>query len=161
MIEPLSALVLNSLLSTRGHCSSVQSAGRAIVSSKRSNVTPNFFTPAPRRFKGKGKAVDALASECDECAEWAAEARDERCCAGKHSLWCSSTFCSVLPVALSINNVFRKSHPRDDERNHTDAASVVSPTTTSPDSCNGTSTAIIRPPCQYTRVTAATFIPHV
>ncbi|KZP20172.1 hypothetical protein FIBSPDRAFT_827282 [Athelia psychrophila] len=96
MIEPLSALVLNSLLSTRGHCSSVQSAGRAIVSSKRSNVTPNFFTPAPRRFKGKGKAVDALASECDECAEWAAEARDERCCAGKHSLWCSKNLILVM-----------------------------------------------------------------
>ncbi|KAF7975106.1 hypothetical protein HWV62_10385 [Athelia sp. TMB] len=96
MIEPLSVVVLNSFLSTRGQYSSVQSAGRAIVKPMRSNVSSNFFTPAPRRFKGKEKAVDVLASECDECAEWLTAARDWRCCAGRHSLWCSKNLLLVM-----------------------------------------------------------------
>jgi pentatricopeptide repeat-containing protein PET309 len=93
MIEPLAAAVFNSFLpsrSTTGHFS-LHAAARAASRPMRSDFPPKFFTPLPRRVKGKEKTQIIVREECSQCTEWSIVANDERCCAMRHSIWCTST----------------------------------------------------------------------
>ncbi|KIM91205.1 hypothetical protein PILCRDRAFT_59320 [Piloderma croceum F 1598] len=91
MIEPLAAAVFNSFLpsrSTAGHFS-LQAAARAASRPMRSGFPQKFFTPQPRRARGKEKSQIIVREECSQCTEWSIYANDERCCAMMHSIWCT------------------------------------------------------------------------
>ena len=82
MVEPLAAVVLNSLLpscSTLRYSLFLQPVARASKGSPRMSFTPDFFTSQLRRGKGKEKAQINLTQEWSSCAN-------------KHSLWCPRTF---------------------------------------------------------------------
>lgn len=136
MIEPLAAAVFNSFLpsrSTAGHFSSLQSAARVVSRPMRSGFPPNFFTPLPRRVKGKEKAGLVVMDECGQCTEWLMTAKDERCCTMIHSAWCTSasshsTHCSPLILFPRAESLVH------DERSYTHTAPVYSTTTTSSNS---------------------------
>ncbi|PCH40864.1 hypothetical protein WOLCODRAFT_137046 [Wolfiporia cocos MD-104 SS10] len=60
MLEPLAATVFNSLLSGRplaGHNTTAQSALKMVARASRPALPQDFFTPHPRRLKGKEKAL--------------------------------------------------------------------------------------------------------
>ena len=79
MIEPLAAAILNA-----NRFTTLSAKSRSM----RSNFPQNFFTPLPRRVaKGKEKATDVIANECNQCTEWSIIANDDRSCVTKHSFW--------------------------------------------------------------------------
>ncbi|KAF8639968.1 hypothetical protein AX17_001217 [Amanita inopinata Kibby_2008] len=90
MVEQLASLVINSLFSARPSLRHsaiypvvTASTGR---SPRKKYVAPNFFTPVPRRGKGKEKATlspadHAYLDHLSECQEWSY-------CSMRHSVWC-------------------------------------------------------------------------
>ncbi|KAF8351660.1 hypothetical protein F5887DRAFT_217892 [Amanita rubescens] len=82
MVEPLASLVLNSLLSARNSAIGPIRLAYGLPSAPKKYVSSNFFTPAPRRTKGKQKAPNHTCSEqLFECQEWTR-------CSIRHSDWC-------------------------------------------------------------------------
>ncbi|KAI0940149.1 hypothetical protein AcV5_001333 [Taiwanofungus camphoratus] len=70
MLEPLAATVFNSLLSGRpliGHCSTSQPVLRMVSRATSSAFPQDFFTPYPRRSKGKERALPD--EECGVCRD--------------------------------------------------------------------------------------------
>jgi hypothetical protein len=116
MVEPLAAVVLNSLLSSRstlGYSLSLKSVARATKSTSRMLLTSDFFTPQPRRVKGKEKAEIALNLPChlSQCQEWSS-------CAQRHSLWCPREFTlQIPPLYIYQSCYFRPKPVHDDEGN--------------------------------------------
>ncbi|RDB19851.1 hypothetical protein Hypma_012799 [Hypsizygus marmoreus] len=87
MVEPFAAVIFNTLVSGRStlrHPPSLNSVARVMATSSRKSVVSDFFTPQPRRVKGKEKAEDTSDLSCflSQCQEWSS-------CAHRHSLWCS------------------------------------------------------------------------
>jgi hypothetical protein len=101
MVEPLAAVVLNSLLpscSTLRYSLALNPVARAMKYSSGMSLTPDFFTPKPRRVKGK-KAKDNLTLPChlSQSQEWSS-------CAKRHLLWCPRTL--LMAVVYSFILLF-------------------------------------------------------
>lgn len=106
MVEPVAAVLFNSLLSGRStlnYSPSLQSVTRAMTRPLRPTLTPCFFTPQPqpRRVNGKGKekatehpGYEFQPEYSSRCQEWS--------CAMRHSFWCLSK--SLVMVALSFRS---------------------------------------------------------
>lgn len=84
MVEPLASLVLNSLLSARNSAIGPIRLAYNLPSAPKKYVSSNFFTPAPRRVKGKQEAPDHTCLEqLFKCQEWTR-------CSVRDSDWCPS-----------------------------------------------------------------------
>lgn len=51
----------------------------------------DFFSPSPRQYKGKEKAIDPLAVECNQCWLLPSDPMSSSPCISRHSPWCSCT----------------------------------------------------------------------
>lgn len=123
MVEPLAAVVLNSLLpscSTLRYSLSLKPVTKAMKHSPRMSLTPDFFTPQPRRVKGKEKVQNNLTLPChlSQCQEWSI-------CAKRHSLWCPREY--LLQMFVPYLTYF---YPRPESR-YTDGGICFGPRPTS------------------------------